>query len=84
MLRGSVAAGTAQVGGLRIGTSFGNVDTGVAADRHGLEAKLFGNGAAIRDDKLELCFNAFCASIDPSPLIRALAAAAAPPSPASA
>ena len=70
MVRGSVAAGHAQLGLLRVGTSIGNVDTGAGADRHGLEAKLLGNGATIRDDKLELCVTSNCLSVDPSPLIR--------------
>ena len=40
IVRGSVADGTMQAGPLKIGTSFGNLDTGVSGDISGLEAKL--------------------------------------------
>lgn len=72
IVRGSVAAGTMQAGPLKVGTSFGNMDTGVSGDSHGLEAKLFGNGATIKDDKLELCIYNVCGSVDPSPVTRVL------------
>lgn len=72
IVRGSVVDGTMQAGPLKVGTSFGNMDTGVSGDSNGLEAKLFGNGAAIKNNKLELCIYGVCGSVDPSPVTRVL------------
>lgn len=70
MIRGSASENNFHAGSLNIGTKAGTIDTGAGLDlKHGLEGKIAGNGATIRDDKLEGCLSGFCGSVDPTPAL---------------
>lgn len=69
MVRGSASENNFHAGALDVGTSEGTIDTGAEVDRHGVEGKFLGNGATLRNDKLEGCVSGFCGSVNPSPAI---------------